>query len=236
MQRILSFIFILFLANSAQAETFATNNVDAEFDVCMDAWKTGNVMWISGANETRVFVHKNDRIFDVRFLDGKGVYECREKMFYIKELPKETEQPKSSAVKEEPLEFDGFKFYCVKDSVLSFIQVLCEGKPSDETILSVQQVLSDGRLVRIKGQTLYGSDSGYLVQGFFLPAREAGFPASLLINSELNRISCRAMKAEQENVQALARLKRGQTYTITGNVDIVARTGLDLVNCRFELE
>ena len=125
--------------------------------------------------------------------------------------------------------------YCNKDSLL-VIQVLCKGKPSDETILSVQQVLSDGRLVRIKGQTLYGSASGYLVQGFFLPAREAGFPTSLLINSELNRISCRAMKAEQENVQALARLKRGQTYTITGNVDIVARTGLDLVNCRFELE
>ena len=118
MQRILSFIFILFLANSAQAVTFATNNVDAEFDLCMDAWKTGNVIWNSGDKEIRVFVHKNDRIFDIQWLQSKGIYQCREKMFYIKELPKETEQPKSPAVKEEPVEFDGFKFYCTKDSLL----------------------------------------------------------------------------------------------------------------------
>ena len=237
MLRVFYFVSLLFLANSAQAVTFATNNVDAEFDVCMDAWKTGNVIWQLGETDStgvniRVFVHKNDRIFDIRWLRSKGLYQCREKMFYIKELPKETEQPKSPAVKEEPVEFDGYNFICNKNSLLSLTDI-CNGKRSDETILSLQKVLSEGTLVRIKGQTLFNSESGYSVEGFFLPIKEIQ-QASLI--GRTNRIACKASKSEQENVQALANLKEGQTYTITGNVNLVAKKGLQLVNCRFELE
>ena len=237
MQRFFSLIFLLFLTNSVNAATFSTNNVDAEFDVCMDAWKTGNVIWQLGETDStgvnvRVFVHKNDRIFDIQFLRSKGLYQCREKMFYIKEPPEENEQPKSATVKETPLDYDGYNFICNKNSLLSFTDI-CNGKRSDETILSLQQVLSEGTLVRIKGQTLFNSASGYSVEGFFLPIKES-LQASLM--GRTNRIACTASKGEQENVQALANLKEGQTYTITGNVNLVTKKELQLVNCRFQLE
>ena len=235
-QRILSFVLLLFLANSALASTFATDNVDAEFDVCMDAWKTGNVIWNSArGNEIRVFVHKNDRIFDIEWSESIGLYVCREKKFFVKEpdLPKTNEQPIASAVVEAPLEFDSFDFHCNKSSAL-VLSTPCKGKGSDYTLLSIRRVLKADRLVKIKGQTLFGSGGSVVVEAYFMPEKNLDLVNSLIWNQSI--ISCSSFTDKQEDIQALADLKQGKTYTITGNVKLVQKGELQLTNCRFELE
>ena len=228
--RILVLIFI-FVANISSAATFSTNNIDADFDECIEAWKKGNVIWQNGMAGTRVFVHYKNRIFDIGFYDEKSAYICREKIF------SEVTTDKKKVGGQEPDDFNVLEYICRSDGFRGYIPYCMNEVQSSENLLSIVAKFPKGKKVKLKELTYTGSKSGVFIETKFFPHKIPSVESLFLVAKFPNMhvgFTCVINESNSEEIKKASEIKTGVSYTVVGIVDFVGEYDWRLKNCSFK--